>query len=257
MGLCLAPNCQDGTVKIGGVVGSACVADCGARYSSAWRQDSTGWSRTSHYVDGLKLYVSGTGPAVDGQETAVSFAIYRVAGESELAGHWICATGGTIVPYQYSSDSPMDQPFTLTGLSDLGPCTGDAANTDVLTLNLNGASSTVSGSALGQSVGFVGSSPFCTPYDCDLNVDRLSQFAGSLFTILTENPNNTGSPVPLDDAIWLGPRSLDVDAICGGPASTVTRAADASFTTALIEFRELQGMRCPGTPIEGTLTGSF
>ena len=127
----------------------------------------------------------------------------------------------------------------------------------MITFNLNGASSTVSGSVFGQSVGFVGNGPFCTPYDCDLDVDRMSQFAGSFMTIRTADPNNIGSPVPLDDAIWLGARSLGVDAICGGSTSTVTRAADASFQTALVEFRALQGMKCPGTPLEGTLTGSF
>ena len=247
------------TPKIGGVVGDECVADCGANHSGAWLQTATAWTRLSNSVSGMKLFMTGPGPLVDGQETPISFAIYRVAGESELAGHWLCATGGTLVPYPYSpvESMQMPQPFSLTGLSDLGPCSGDVANTDVITLELNGASSMISGSAFGQTISVQGTSPFCTPYDCDLDVDRMSPLAGSFFTIRTANPNNIGSAVALDDGIWIGPRSINVDALCAGPASTITRATDASASTAHIEYRALQRLSCPGTPIEGTLTGTF
>ncbi|HEY4159263.1 MAG TPA: hypothetical protein VGM29_14245 [Polyangiaceae bacterium] len=256
VGLCITPQCEGGG-KVAGSVAGQCFGECiGQSFASTFQQDA-GWTRAGESADGAELFLAGTGIAVDGQVATVSYALYRAGNTGgPVDGHWLCATGGTFTSEPYSSDNQLPQPFALTGVTDLGVCKGDDASGDQLTLELMGLTSQISGSALGHAVSLAGSAPFCSAEECDLTVSE-PPLAGSFFFTTTQTDNAVGTPVPLTDAIWVAPRSLGADVLCGSASSTVTRASGAGSDTAHIELRGLHALHCPGTTAIDALSGQL
>ncbi|HEY2408015.1 MAG TPA: hypothetical protein VGI10_18535 [Polyangiaceae bacterium] len=257
VGLCITPQCQ-GSGKVAGSVAGQCFGECvGQSFASTFQQD-TGWTRAGESADGAELFLAGTGVAVDGQVATVSYALYRAGNTGgPVDGHWLCAMGGTFTSEPYSSDNQLPQPFTLTGVTDLGVCHGDDASGDQLTLELMGLTSQISGSVLGQAVSLAGSGPFCSAEECDLTVNEPGPLAGSFFFTTTHTDNAVGTPVALNDAIWVAPRSLGADVLCGSASSTVTRASGADSGTAHIELRGLHALHCPGATAIDSLGGQL
>lgn len=207
-------------------------------------------SRSSGVDAGAPMDGGTESPMDGGTASPIEYALIRLPDDdAELGGHWLCASDGTVTE---PSDDGTPQVYSLTNLSDLGTCEGDAASTDMISITKAGTSRpSISGVIDGMQVLISPSSAVCAVSQCRFTLSTQGGTTAGYIKLRTEDVLVIGTPVSITEAVWVAPRHLDYHLICAGSGSTIT-ATDDGYEISLVG---LSKKRCPGTPLEGRIDG--